>query len=43
MTLISRVNEKDCITEMNLISSYIQNLNSLYDDYNLFVSKKSQS
>ena len=42
LTLISRVNEKDCAIEIALISGYIANLNSLYDNYNLF-SKKNLS
>lgn len=43
LTLISRVNEKDCVTEVSIITSYIANLNSLYDNYNLFSSKKVSS
>eukprot|EP00828_Plagiopyla_frontata_P013078 TRINITY_DN1761_c0_g1_i4.p2 TRINITY_DN1761_c0_g1~~TRINITY_DN1761_c0_g1_i4.p2 ORF type:complete len:222 (-),score=20.62 TRINITY_DN1761_c0_g1_i4:762-1427(-) len=43
LTLISRVNEKDCAIEIALYNGYIANLNSLYDNYNLFSKKNISS
>jgi len=39
LSLICRVNEKDALIEIRNIETFIDNLKSKYDNYNLFVSQ----